>query len=597
MSTEIQETLSTSYISDLCALSEKLESSDIKKNDKTLSWDGNIIYYKNRKGVKNGSEYKIPIQIKGKEFDILPNGNELSYDKIQLTDIQNYYHDGGVLYIVVAVTNKREARAYAKVLFPIDLDNIIKSKGVQKTTTISLEYIETPEKLQSYCEYFIANKSRQSVSIDSEYSVNIEEFVGLSVSILPEGRSDPTEDIVRSKNKAIYGITKEGISIPLNINIALMENQGKIKVDCGSYCALLNYTKRIEQIDTIITINEFIELKIKDDTEISGKRYVNISINYSSDLNLDVVYKGAKFLINFYKYKKISINNYDLSNSEIINIIDEMNKSFIDYYNFIVKLGDMCKNIKIPLDTFTTREIINIDESKILNKLEDVLFYNAHTKIDGVNDNRGMFIQKIDEYSLMIAYEKCEDGLYKCTNYLYDDLNMLLYYKDNEDNFVRLNKWLCFDQNNLSKFIFDKNKMISDLKKLNELDSYNSSLLTQYILIYINYYDKSGNIKDLSFAHELIQILFEKCEVDKSDEINLYQIKFRKDLLNSDDIRKIRELKYDDNKLLCCSACLLLKEFDDFEIIFNKINDDEKNQYIEWPIYNLYKKYLSTDIE
>ena len=45
----IQETYSTSELQRMCARSEFLEESDIHWNDKTISWDGNILFYKNKK--------------------------------------------------------------------------------------------------------------------------------------------------------------------------------------------------------------------------------------------------------------------------------------------------------------------------------------------------------------------------------------------------------------------------------------------------------------------------------------------------------------------------------------------------------------------
>ena len=40
-----QETFSITTLQRMCARSEYLDESDIHMNDKTVSWDGNIIYY------------------------------------------------------------------------------------------------------------------------------------------------------------------------------------------------------------------------------------------------------------------------------------------------------------------------------------------------------------------------------------------------------------------------------------------------------------------------------------------------------------------------------------------------------------------------
>ena len=47
-----QETFSITTLQRMCAMSEYLDESDIHMNDKTVSWDGNIIYYKNKKQIR-----------------------------------------------------------------------------------------------------------------------------------------------------------------------------------------------------------------------------------------------------------------------------------------------------------------------------------------------------------------------------------------------------------------------------------------------------------------------------------------------------------------------------------------------------------------
>ena len=65
----IQETFSISELQRMCAMSEYLEESDIHMNDKSISWDGNIIYFKNKKPKVVGNELLIPIQVKGKNLN------------------------------------------------------------------------------------------------------------------------------------------------------------------------------------------------------------------------------------------------------------------------------------------------------------------------------------------------------------------------------------------------------------------------------------------------------------------------------------------------------------------------------------------------
>ena len=52
-----QETFSISELQRMCAMSEYLEESDIHMNDTTISWDGNIIYFKNKSQKQREMNY------------------------------------------------------------------------------------------------------------------------------------------------------------------------------------------------------------------------------------------------------------------------------------------------------------------------------------------------------------------------------------------------------------------------------------------------------------------------------------------------------------------------------------------------------------
>ena len=92
-----QETFSITTLQRMCARSEYLDESDIHMNDKTVSWDGNIIYYKTKKPASTGNEFLIPIQVKGKEYNILPDSDSISYP-VDINDLKNYLKNGGVIF-------------------------------------------------------------------------------------------------------------------------------------------------------------------------------------------------------------------------------------------------------------------------------------------------------------------------------------------------------------------------------------------------------------------------------------------------------------------------------------------------------------------
>ncbi|WP_434310068.1 hypothetical protein [Hominifimenecus sp. rT4P-3] len=119
-----QETLSITKLQRMCARSEYLEESDIHMNDKTVSWDGNIIYYKGKKPTATGNEFLIPVQVKGKEYDILPEADSIGYSVET-----RYLKNGGIIFFVDAIAKTEGSeKMYAKILLPVDIISIMKGK-------------------------------------------------------------------------------------------------------------------------------------------------------------------------------------------------------------------------------------------------------------------------------------------------------------------------------------------------------------------------------------------------------------------------------------------------------------------------------------
>ena len=63
-----QETFSITEIKRLCAKSKYLDGSDIHEGEKSVSFDGEIVFFSNKKPKKTGNEFKIPVQVKRKKI-------------------------------------------------------------------------------------------------------------------------------------------------------------------------------------------------------------------------------------------------------------------------------------------------------------------------------------------------------------------------------------------------------------------------------------------------------------------------------------------------------------------------------------------------
>lgn len=120
------------YLSDIGYIKPYLSS-----NDKTPMWDGSLFVYKSKEDFNNERfDYRIPVQVKASEFDgdVFPETTSFS---IEVTDLQNYLKDGGLVFFKVLVKGK-EKEVYCSFLTKPRIENIISSCKEQMTKSVSL---------------------------------------------------------------------------------------------------------------------------------------------------------------------------------------------------------------------------------------------------------------------------------------------------------------------------------------------------------------------------------------------------------------------------------------------------------------------------
>lgn len=186
----MQETFSVTEIKRLCAASEYLDGDDIREGDKVVSFDGNIVYYKQKKPLASGNEILIPVQIKGKNYDVLPCDSVLKYP-ISTRDLSNYFKNGGVIFFVVAIcAEDNTVKTYAKILLPIDIKAIMVGKEKQRTIHVQFSHVADVHNLESLCDLFAVNRAKQGLVITgapcrilcpSENSVSQQQIKGIRI--------------------------------------------------------------------------------------------------------------------------------------------------------------------------------------------------------------------------------------------------------------------------------------------------------------------------------------------------------------------------------------------------------------------------------
>lgn len=119
------------------ALKNVIQLNDLMKeyindNDKEPSWDGFIYLYKSDDMKAENIKYRIPVQVKGKNQEDLLKKQRISYP-VEYKHLRNYYKDGGVFYVVVAISNdRRKTTIFYNALTTVKLNALLKNSENKK---------------------------------------------------------------------------------------------------------------------------------------------------------------------------------------------------------------------------------------------------------------------------------------------------------------------------------------------------------------------------------------------------------------------------------------------------------------------------------
>ncbi|MGN1155773.1 MAG: hypothetical protein ACI4TK_06325, partial [Agathobacter sp.] len=135
------------------ALKNVIQLNDLMKeyindNDKEPSWDGFIYLYKSDDMKAENIKYRIPVQVKGKNQEDMLKKQRISYP-VEYKHLRNYYKDGGVFYVVVAISNdRRKTTIFYNALTTVKLNALLKNsenKKPDQTKNVVLERLKNDD--------------------------------------------------------------------------------------------------------------------------------------------------------------------------------------------------------------------------------------------------------------------------------------------------------------------------------------------------------------------------------------------------------------------------------------------------------------------
>lgn len=174
----------------------------INKNDRTASWDGELLVYRDKSMRKDVLRGRIPVQVKGQLVEKI-GGDNLKF-QASTADLRNYLNDGGVMFFVIQMDNSGRHSVYYASLQRFDLRRHLERAGNQKTKQITVRRFPEgqPTKINNTLFYFLSEREKQGMLLSNVRSVQDLKNTDLEIQSLelsvPTGGATNIDDMIES---------------------------------------------------------------------------------------------------------------------------------------------------------------------------------------------------------------------------------------------------------------------------------------------------------------------------------------------------------------------------------------------------------------
>ncbi|MGI0244762.1 DUF4365 domain-containing protein [Streptococcus pneumoniae] len=582
------ETLGVSYLSTFIDKHELLQSY-FESNDKTPVWDGEIHVLKSPSEKKDEILGKVPVQIKTtrQKKDVLKSFS------LDTRDLELYKPNGGVVLFVVWLNEDNGLRdIYYKSLPPLSIKNLLKKSKLKNKSTnrkkLSIEIFKLDEKKMYPMLVDFINNSQKQYSF-----INVE---GISVEDIPDDKTlkfyfygQEKEEIFNYQEEHdlfIYYLDPiTGIEIPLENTIKIVETE--------------------EETDLIIKIGDYVFQDVKRHRFPDGSVQLHFGESFTMSFDIkkkqfkfnytrpDLLSKAIKCTQVFQELGKIGYftlngNKIELDERSIKDIssldLEADIKGLLKISNFMKKMG-IQKDVDLSCFDKQFQRNLNILYSGLVLKKKVALNYNEskllHLNIANIHiitlysflsDKNGTMIDIFTETPW------CREGETEDEDYL--DISIFEVFEPND--------WLKIDNCKIDSVIASYQRLVDNKLKYEGADR----TILKIVIAADMAEDKTKRELLLNWAQCLSDWNLKYSKNCEMAIINDLQIKSRVRKLNSKETETLTNIlvNSNDNYELCFGSSVLLKSKPQADLFWNKLDNETKERYKDFPIYTLYMK-------
>jgi hypothetical protein len=321
----------------------------IMSNDKSPSWDGEIILYNSQK-TKDDIRGIIPVQIKSTNVSNF-HTNQRSFP-VSKSDLRNFQIKNGTIFFVIEVIGMN-FRVFFQSLLPSDIKHYLKIiRPGNKTLSIPLSELTTTSisELETECQYFVMNQELQAST--KNYMMSLCEATELIIPVV-FGRN-PNFGLLNKDVLRLYGKRHEN-DVPIYIQDAKLSSitqtiQSNVSVNTDSFYS--NYKITFDQSNRIIEFGNNIKIFTSEDR-----------ITYDRRGSVSEQINDHEFLVHLIQHQRITFGNEEavFSLHEDATVVESFRHNLgylknvellLQYFSidpFLVDISDLSKNEEISL--------------------------------------------------------------------------------------------------------------------------------------------------------------------------------------------------------------------------------------------------------
>lgn len=552
----------------------------ISENDKEPSWDGFINVYNDETLNVEDIKFRIPIQVKGKNKEEFLRRNSISFS-IEYKHLRNYYNDGGICYFVIILSNDgKRAEVFYNKLTPIKLKKLLNKthdKKPDQTKNVTLQKLKAKNKSEELykilCQFGYDSKREGASSSETiRKAIQVKDLTGLD-SLRATGYVSSIDEMIKGITDGeicVFGHREDfDIWLPFEVDTQkqlqikkVVEYSASITVDGIKF-----YDKyRIE--NGIIRIGSHLQINMND--KLFSFHPIGTLDEIAVDIDfLSAIQSGHKIMIG---NEEGEIRHGDLFSDALCESIKMLKKVIRTFEKFEVICTKRLGNFS-DLDWKAVNELINLDVGNIRPK-------------EGLDN--AWYMWKWNKQVYPIFLFRTENGSIESYNAV--TMKRYRFCVMHEEKNYTVPNYIIF-----SKDIWEKLYNVPDDYLIEEIEKtdFNKQTEGNLSLLFANLlsaYDSVGR----KIYYKLSTLINDKLlQVSPNNEfwiINKYQLIKRKRELLESELQEIENIaSRTDSDLSKCGAAILLENKRQAGNLIDALPEEEKKDFIGFPIYNLLK--------